>query len=59
MSNPKKKMISLEITEELKEALRVAAFTKAVTVSALIRQTLEKEFLNADRKETPIREENR
>jgi hypothetical protein len=59
MSNPKKKMISLEITEELKEALRVAAFTKAVTVSALIRQTLEKEFLNTDRKETPIREENR
>ena len=55
MSNPKKKMISLEITEELKEALRVAAFTKAVTVSALIRQTLEKEFLNTDRKETPIR----
>ena len=59
MSNPNKKMISLEITEELKEALRVAAFTKAVTVSALIRQTLEKEFLNTDRKETPIREENR
>jgi len=36
-----KKMISLEISDELREALRVEAFHKAVTVSALIRQILE------------------
>lgn len=36
-----KKMISLEISDELREALRVEAFRSAVTVSALIRQILE------------------
>lgn len=35
-----KKMISLEITEELKEALRIEAFKRSVSVSALIRQIL-------------------
>lgn len=59
MPNPAKKMISLEITEDLKEALRVAAFQQAVTVSALIRQTLEREFLVPKRKETQLSEENR
>lgn len=36
-----KKIISLEVSDELKEALRIEAFNKAVTVSALIRQILE------------------
>lgn len=39
-----KKMISLEITEELKEALRVEAFKRELSISALIRQILEKEL---------------
>lgn len=38
----KKKMITLEASEELKEALRLAAFKKKISVSALIRQILEK-----------------
>ena len=36
-----KKMISLEISEELKEALRVEAFKRSLSISALIRQLLE------------------
>ena len=44
-----KKMISLEISDELKEALRVEAFKKNFTVSKLIRTILEKE-LNLDTK---------
>ena len=36
-----KKIISFEATEELKEALRIAAFRKSVSVSALIREILE------------------
>ena len=42
-------MISLEISDELKEALRVEAFKKNFTVSKLIRTILEKE-LNLDTK---------
>ena len=37
----KKKIISLEIPNTLKEALRVKAFQEEVTVSALIRQIFE------------------
>lgn len=37
-----KKIISFEASEELKEALRVAAFKKSVSISALIREILEK-----------------
>ena len=44
-----KKMISLEISDEWKEALRVEAFKKNFTVSKLIRTILEKE-LNLDTK---------
>ena len=44
-----KKMISLEISDELKEALRVEACKKNCTVSKLIRTILEKE-LNLDTK---------
>ena len=36
-----KKIISLEISDELKEALRTEAYNKKITVSALIRQILE------------------
>lgn len=39
-----KKMISLEISDELKEALRVEAFKQNLTVSKLIRTILEKEL---------------
>lgn len=39
-----KKMISLEISEELKEALRVEAFKRSLSISALIRQLLEKDL---------------
>lgn len=37
-----KKIISFEASEELKEALRVAAFKKSISISALIREILEK-----------------
>ena len=36
-----KKMISLEIPDELREALRVEAFKRSLSISALIRQLLE------------------
>ena len=39
-----KKIISLEITCNLREALRLEAFKRDVTVSALIREILEKEL---------------
>lgn len=39
-----KKIISLEITSDLKELLRVEAFKRNVTVSELIRQILNKEL---------------
>lgn len=41
-----KKMISLEISDELREALRVEAFKRSLSISALIRQLLE-ESLNS------------
>ena len=40
----KKKIISLEIPNTLKEALRVKAFQEEVPVSALIRQILEEQL---------------
>jgi plasmid stability protein len=42
-----KKMISLEITDELREALRIEAFKRSLSISALIRQLLE-EALKSD-----------
>ena len=39
-----KKIISLEIPEDLRKALRVEAFNRDVTVSALIRDILTKEL---------------
>jgi hypothetical protein len=36
-----KKMISLEISDELREALRKEAFIQSLSISAVIRQILE------------------
>lgn len=46
MTRDNKKMVSLEISGELKEALRVEAFRRDCNISALIRQILEKELRN-------------
>jgi plasmid stability protein len=43
-----KKMISLEISDELREALRVEAFKRSLSVSALIRQLLEAQVLSKE-----------
>ena len=43
-----KKMISLEISDELREALRVEAFKRSLSLSALIRQLLEAQVLNKE-----------
>ena len=39
-----KKMISLEVSESLRKALKKEAFDRDVTISALIRDILEKEL---------------
>lgn len=39
-----KKMISLEISDELREALRVEAFKRNKTISAVIRELLEEQL---------------
>ena len=36
-----KKMISFEISDELREALRIEAFKRSLSISALIRQLLQ------------------
>ena len=41
-----KKMISLEISDELREALRVEAFKQSLSISALMRQILEEKLLS-------------
>ena len=46
-----KKIISLEIPIELEKALRVEAFNRDVTVSALIRDILTKELKVSSRKD--------
>lgn len=43
-----KKMISLEISDELREALRIEAFKRSLSMSALIRQLLESQVLNKE-----------
>lgn len=45
-----KKMISLEISDELREALRVEAFKRSLSISALMRQLLEEALLNTSEK---------
>lgn len=46
-----KKMISLEITEELREALRIEAFKRSLSISALIRQLLQEALKQSSSKE--------
>ena len=46
-----KKIISLEISADLRKALRVEAFNRDVTVSALIRDILTKELKVSSRKD--------
>lgn len=46
-----KKMISLEISDELREALRVEAFKKSLSISALMRQILEEKLCKASNEE--------
>ena len=46
-----KKIISLEIPEDLRKALRVEAFNRDITVSALIRDILAKELKVSYRKD--------
>lgn len=41
-----KKMISLEISDDMREALRLEAFKRKITISALIRQLLEESLKN-------------
>ena len=47
-----KKMISLEISDELREALRVEAFKQSLSISALMRQILEEKLLNVSYEES-------
>lgn len=44
-----KKMISLEISDELREALRVEAFKRSLSISALMRQLLEEALLPTEK----------
>ena len=44
-------MISLEISDELREALRIEAFKQSLSVSALMRQILEEKLLKASEEE--------
>ena len=47
-----KKMISLEISDELREALRIEAFKQSLSISALMRQILEEKVLKTSNEET-------
>ena len=51
-----KKMISLEISDELREALRVEAFNRSMSISAVIRALLE-ESLTTQKTEGNIENE--
>ena len=44
MADKDKKIISLEISEQLRKALKIEAFNQDKTISALIRDILEKEL---------------
>ena len=46
-----KKMISLEISDELREALRIEAFKQSLSISALMRQILEEKLLKTSDEE--------
>jgi plasmid stability protein len=51
-----KKMISLEIPDELREALRIEAFNRSLSISAVIRTLLE-EALNKQKDEVSVTNE--
>ena len=50
-----KKMISLEISDELREALRVEAFKQSLSISALMRQILEEKLLKTSDEEDGVK----
>lgn len=52
-----KKMISLEISDELREALRVEAFRRSLSISALIRLLLEQSLTEKQQKDTNTNEQ--
>jgi hypothetical protein len=52
-----KKMISLEISDELRESLRVEAFKRSLSISALIRLLLEQSLTEKQQKEETINEQ--
>jgi predicted DNA binding CopG/RHH family protein len=47
-----KRMISLEITEELREAIRIEAFKQSLSISAMIRQILEEKLFGGNNEVT-------
>lgn len=47
-----KKMISLEISDELREALRVEAFKQSISISAVMRKILEEKLLDINKKDS-------
>lgn len=53
-----KRMISLEISDELREALRLLAFEKRTTLSGLIRAVLEQVVKKSDTEYSEQTEEN-
>lgn len=46
-----KRMISFEISEELREALRIEAFNQSLSISAMIRQILEAKLFGGQEKD--------
>lgn len=53
-----KKMISLEISDELREALRVEAFKRSLSISALMRLLLERSLKVDQQEESKVNEES-
>lgn len=51
-----KKMISLEISDELREALRVEAFKRSLSISALMRLLLEQSLELSKQEESKANE---
>lgn len=51
-----KKMISLEISDELREALRVEAFKRSLSISAVIRILLEEALKSQNMEGNPTNE---
>ena len=53
-----KKMISLEISDELREALRVEAFKRSLSISALMRLLLEQSLKVDQQEEFKVNEQS-